>query len=213
MDVLRVRFDAVLEDSRCPSTVLCVQAGQVQLRVTVSSPEQRATNYVLGGSTEEHGKLLGLSEIDHGGYILRLEQVTPYPETAGPIPGSAYEATFVAIAPASAAVESGQGAESTPAAESSLESLPLLCVNEFAAIRMSIGGEAEPVVQFTDPIRQDEASGYAEAHALCNKPFGPEWVQAGPTTPEEKADYIPSETPFWVWDGMAGGLVRYPPTP
>ncbi|MBK8049117.1 MAG: hypothetical protein IPK16_19575 [Anaerolineales bacterium] len=213
MDVLRVRFDSILEDSRCPANVLCVQAGKVMLGITISNSEQRATNYVLGGSTDEQGNLLGEPEIDHGGYTLRLSQVTPYPETTEPISTTAYQATFVAIAPANAIVQPTAAIEPPQANPSTGEALPLLCVNEFAAIRVSSGGAAEPVIQLTDPIRQDEAPGYGEAHALCNKPFGPEWVQAGPNAITEKANDLPVDTAFWIWDGMAGGLVRHPPAP
>ncbi|HAJ38150.1 MAG TPA: hypothetical protein DCL15_20960, partial [Chloroflexi bacterium] len=61
----------------------------------------------------------------------------------------------------------------------------------------------------TEPLAQDAATDYGQAHALCNKTFGPEWVHAGPGDVERFAQFLPEGQAFWVWDGMAGSLVRY----
>jgi hypothetical protein len=209
-DLLRVRFDAVVEDSRCPRQVLCVTAGTVQVGVTVASPNVRATTYLLGGSTDDQGVLLPAPAIVHDGYTLRLEQVTPYPErTDAPIPADGYSATFVVEAPASAVA-----APSVPvpaAVASDAAQLPLLCVNFRASLLAGEGAPAEDVIRFTAPLSQDAATDYGQAHALCNGTFGAEWMQAGPTDAAGVAAYLPADEPFWVWDGMAGGLVRYAP--
>ena len=207
-DLLRVRFDAVVEDLRCPREVLCVTAGTVQVGVTVASPNVRATTYLLGGSTDDQGVLLPAPAIVHDGYTLRLEQVTPYPERAdAPIPADGYSATFVVEAPASAVA-----APSVPvpaAVASDAAQLPLLCVNFRASRSAGEGAPAEDMIRFTAPLSQDAATDYGQAHALCNGTFGAEWMQAGPTDADGVAAYLPADEPFWVWDGMAGGLVRY----
>jgi hypothetical protein len=201
-DVLRVRFDGVAQDSRCPRLALCVQAGTVEVAVTVANQQQRATTYVLGGSTDGEGRLLAPAAIDHAGYTLRLTQVTPYPERGeAELPADAYVATFVVDAPAAldAPVAAATGAADTVR-------LPLLCINEFAVNRMNAGGADEPAVQFTEPLAQDAATDYGQAHALCNKTFGPEWVQAGPSNLPDFAGRLPPDLDFWLWDGMAGQL-------
>lgn len=208
-DVLRVRFDGVVEDSRCPLLALCVQAGKVEVAVTVANQQQRATTYVLGGSTDAEGRLLAPATIDHAGYTLRLTQVKPYPEAGeAELPADAYVATFVVDAPAGAAATAFDAPVTAAPGTVDTARLPLLCINEFAVNRMNAGGAEERAVQFTEPLAQDAATDYGQAHALCNKTFGPEWVQAGPSHLPGFAAYLPPERDFWLWDGMAGQLVR-----
>ena len=209
-DELRVRFDNVVQDYRCPRQLLCVQAGEVTVAVTVASSQQHATSYVLGGVTDYDGTLEQPATVEHAGYTLRLTQVTPYPEGADTdIPADAYVATFVVEAPAGAAAPPTTAAPETAAPDAGLR--PLLCSNQSALIRMNLGGAVEPVIQFTDPLPQDAATEYGAVHALCNKTFGPEWVHTGPSDVPDYAAYLPADADFWVWDGMAGGLVRYTP--
>ena len=215
-DELRVRFDAIVEDSRCPRQVLCVRTGAVQVAVTVSGQLQRATTYLLGGATDDQGQLFEPATIVHDGYTLHLTQVTPYPEQPdAPITADAYVATFVAQTPATAAstpasAQPVTAAPDTPDLSATLL-LPLLCINDFALVRMAAGVPPEPAIQFTAALAQDAATDYGEAHALCNKTFGPEWVQAGPSDLADFVAYLPNEQDFWIWDGMAGSLVRYEP--
>lgn len=211
-DVLRVRFDAVASDARCPRLINCAQAGDVQVAVTVASTGQRATTYVLGGATNYEGVLLETAEIVHDGFAVQLRQVAPYPQHPDtPIAADAYIATFVVSALDSlpAPTPTITAAAVTP----EVSRLPLLCINDFALIRLAAGiaADNERAVQFTMPLDQDAATDYGQAHALCNKPFGAEWVQAGPGDVERFAQFLPADQPFWVWDGMAGGLVRAAP--
>ncbi|NJN82248.1 MAG: hypothetical protein HC802_08190 [Caldilineaceae bacterium] len=67
------------------------------------------------------------------------------------------------------------------------------------------------MIQFTTPVDKNAARDYGQVHALCNKPFGPEWVHAGRSEAEVVADYLPLDQPFWIWDGMAGSLAVYAP--
>ncbi len=209
-DLLRIRFDAVIADSRCPRQVLCVHAGEVQVAITAANSQLRATTYLLGGATDEQGQLLEPATIDHDGFTVRLVQVTPYPE--GPnasIAADVYAATFVVETQVMASVP-GLAATPTPTTgETAL--LPLLCINDFAALRLAAGGADEPAILFTEPLTQDAATDYGQVHALCNKTFGAEWVHAGPPDPDKFALFLPANRDFWVWDGMAGSLVRYAP--
>lgn len=207
-DVLRVRFDEVVTDSRCPRLAVCVWAGDVQLAITVASAAQRPTSYVIGGSTDSNGFLLDAAEIAHAGFVVRLVQVTPYPEQPGAAPApDAYVATFVVAAPDW--LPTPFPTATAPAVTLDAARLPLLCINDFALVRIAAGANDGPVIQFTDPLPQDAATDYGQAHALCNKTFGAEWVQAGPGDVERFAQFLPAGEAFWVWDGMAGSLVRY----
>jgi hypothetical protein len=207
-DVLRVRFDEVVTDSRCPRLAACVWAGDVQLAITVASAAQRPTSYVIGGSTDSNGFLLDAAEIAHAGFVVRLVQVTPYPEQPGAAPApDAYVATFVVAAPDW--LPTPFPTATAPAVTLDAARLPLLCINDFALVRIAAGANDGPVIQFTDPLPQDAATDYGQAHALCNKTFGAEWVQAGPGDVERFAQFLPAGEAFWVWDGMAGSLVRY----
>lgn len=209
-DVLRVRFDGVIEDSRCPSSVLCVQAGEVMVGVTVASSLVRATSYVLGGATDGEGRLLEPASIEHEGFTVQLLQVAPYPETPdAPIAADAYLATFAVDVPPDL-IPTPLPAR-TPTATPDAAVLPLLCVNDFALVRMSIHGGEEPAIQFTEPLPQSAAVNYLEAHPLCNKVFGPEWVPASPSTVAEFTRFLPAGQEVWLWDGMAQALVRYAP--
>jgi hypothetical protein len=208
-DVLRVRFDEVAADSRCPRLVVCVQAGDVQLALTVASNGQRPTTYVLGGATDSEGRLFETAEIVHDGFTVRLLQVAPYPEHPDtPLTADAYVATFVVDAPAGLATPAPTLA--APSVTPDASQLPLLCINDFALVRLAAGiaADDELAVQFTTPLAQDAATDYGQAHALCNKTFGAEWVHANPGDVERFAEFLPEGQPFWVWDGMAGSLVQ-----
>ena len=79
-EALSLGFERVAEDSRCPSDVSCVWAGQVVVEVS------------LGGSRH---LLKPDQPADSDGYRARLLRVAPYPSSAAPIEASQYRATFV----------------------------------------------------------------------------------------------------------------------
>ena len=66
-------FEAVLEDSRCPTGVTCIREGDAAVRIRVSGANASATAYTLrtGGP--------GAREVTHGGVLVRLVDVAPYP--------------------------------------------------------------------------------------------------------------------------------------
>jgi hypothetical protein len=82
---LVIRFLAIVDDTRCPVDVTCVQAGTVNLRFGAS---------VAGGP--ESGFFLKLGEsISSLGVVLRIERVTPERRSTVPvIPPKDYRVTL-----------------------------------------------------------------------------------------------------------------------
>jgi len=73
---LNVKFVAVPEDSRCPSDVTCVWAGQVKVTLALSKNGQAAENQdiLLSGGSEN-------AEITWKEYKIALLEVAPYPKS------------------------------------------------------------------------------------------------------------------------------------
>lgn len=83
-----IAFDGVSEDSRCPSDVQCVWAGQVIVDLTVTSPQSQSGQVsltLMGGQSDP---------ILTGNYAITLLAVDPYPETSDPFDASSYVATL-----------------------------------------------------------------------------------------------------------------------
>jgi hypothetical protein len=88
---LRIGFDRVAADSRCPSTALCIQSGDALVVFNVSVGDQGAAEIRLrtvGGTT---GQDLIASV---AGYELSIAGLQPYPETTTPIPSTDYRVTI-----------------------------------------------------------------------------------------------------------------------
>lgn len=90
---LHLRFERVLEDSRCPTLVLCVWVGQAIVEVSVwsdaSAPEplEFSTFSTPPTSTNSH---------DVKGFTIFLQGVEPYPESPDkPIPEKDYRLILV----------------------------------------------------------------------------------------------------------------------
>jgi hypothetical protein len=86
-DALQLRFEAVPEDSRCPSDVDCVWAGRALVQLHALIGAQR------GGPVFE----LNTSDPDaqvytYGGYRIQLLTLDPYPSTRHPIDPDDYRA-------------------------------------------------------------------------------------------------------------------------
>jgi len=84
---LRIDFGRVESDSRCPSTVTCVWAGNaaVELQVSPVAGDGPSHRLVLNtGLDPQTGEALGLR--------ITLLALTPYPETPGGIGEDAYRA-------------------------------------------------------------------------------------------------------------------------
>ena len=89
---LTVRFDTVLTDSRCPSDVSCVWAGDAEVQVTLSKPGFAPLTTVL------HTTLTPQS-VAYNGYTVTLNGLAPYPVSTSTINPASYVATFTVTQP------------------------------------------------------------------------------------------------------------------
>ena len=82
---LRVRFDSVTAESRCPSNVQCVQAGSATVALTIAQLSGVMSAQLLSLST-----IVGKDTATSYGQPIRLLNVLPVPVTTTPTPPSAY---------------------------------------------------------------------------------------------------------------------------
>lgn len=98
-----IRFEAVTEDSRCPSDVECVWEGNAGVRLTLSSNDDSGL-VLLNTALEPQA-------VRFAGRIVALRDLSPYPASETPIDHDAYVATIsVAAAPP---IQVPEGAESS----------------------------------------------------------------------------------------------------
>jgi hypothetical protein len=91
---LKITFEAVTADSRCPPDVSCVWEGDAVAKIHAAAGTQAAVPYDL------HTHAGFATQVDHGGYRIRLTAVSPYPQTAGvPIDPGAYVVTLLVTRP------------------------------------------------------------------------------------------------------------------
>ena len=70
---LTLRFDAVVSDSRCPSDVVCIRAGEAEVRLIVTRNGLETPLILV-----EEGLTSGLNVVDYNDYAIEFE-LTPYP--------------------------------------------------------------------------------------------------------------------------------------
>lgn len=90
---LTIEFVEVKSDSRCPSDVVCVWAGEatVHIKSTTQGPAVEA-DLIIPGTEKNQIQLKG----DVGSaYNLKLLDLTPYPNSKNPTVDKQYQATFV----------------------------------------------------------------------------------------------------------------------
>jgi hypothetical protein len=88
---LTVTFQKVLEDSRCPSNVQCVEAGQARILIDVTHLDQSPVTFEMNTNPP-----LKLDVISSEGFQIRLLELNPYPEEIGQhIPAATYEVILV----------------------------------------------------------------------------------------------------------------------
>ena len=87
---IKVKFVKVTEDSRCPSDVVCIWAGQVSVLINVNDngKDLGDIKLTLGANKDDAVK-------DIGEYYLKLIVVKPYPISTKRIEPSEYIATLV----------------------------------------------------------------------------------------------------------------------
>ena len=86
---LSIRFTAVREDSRCPTGVQCVWAGNAAVVVEVSSKKKKAVQLTLNTNN------LVKPNHEHNGYKIKLAGLKPYPKADQRIEPKDYEALLV----------------------------------------------------------------------------------------------------------------------
>src|SRR5687767_3708482 len=75
---LRLRFEAVLEDSRCPTQVNCVWTGQARIAVAAQVGEEEPVT-VEFNTNPAPDQNVQTAEV--GGYTIELQGLEPYPQT------------------------------------------------------------------------------------------------------------------------------------
>jgi len=88
---IKIKFLTVAGDSRCPSDVVCIWAGQVEIIVNISKGCQNLGDFSLINSAGN--KNLALKSFD--GYSITLVKVDPYPKSTQKIELSDYIITLV----------------------------------------------------------------------------------------------------------------------
>lgn len=88
---LRLRFAAVLEDSRCPTQVECFWTGQARIAVTVQ-PAGGDSTTVEFNTNPAPGQTVKV--VDVGQYSIELLSLDPYPQTPDSIPFEDYRASL-----------------------------------------------------------------------------------------------------------------------
>lgn len=86
---LRLRFDRVVQDSRCPTDVECFWAGDAVVALFAREGKDPERRYEL------HTNLAGQDTAVHGRYRLRLVRLDPYPAHVNEKPGPDYRAVLV----------------------------------------------------------------------------------------------------------------------
>lgn len=74
-EAIRIKFVAVPADSRCPSGVNCIWAGEVKVKLALRKNQQAAEEkeILLSGGSES-------AQINWEGYTIELLEVAPYPK-------------------------------------------------------------------------------------------------------------------------------------
>jgi len=90
---LRLRFDQVLEDSRCPTRVDCVWTGQARIAIVVQ-PNAGEPSTVTFNTNPANGQTVNVVAV--GPYAIEMQSLDPYPQSPeDPIPFEDYRATLI----------------------------------------------------------------------------------------------------------------------
>ena len=83
---LRIGFDSVVADSRCPSDVQCIQAGSATVALTITRLSGNMSAQILSLST-----ITGKDSASAYGQPIRLLRVQPVPVSTSPTAPSTYQ--------------------------------------------------------------------------------------------------------------------------
>lgn len=84
---LSVRFLSVGEDSRCPSDVVCVWAGNAVVRLAITSTQASSIDAALNTTLDP-------KNVTYGAYTIRLVDLKPTPKSGTKIVDADYVATL-----------------------------------------------------------------------------------------------------------------------
>jgi hypothetical protein len=90
---LKITFEAVTADSRCPPEVQCVWAGDAVAKILAATGTQAAVTHEL------HTNGGFATQVNHGAYRIRLTAVAPGPREGVTIPPSSYVITLLVTKP------------------------------------------------------------------------------------------------------------------
>jgi hypothetical protein len=85
---LKISFSQVAEDSRCPTGVQCIWAGNARVVLKLNKARRRSTVMSLNTGVEPKQK-------SYGGYEVKLLELNPYPKEGAPIRKRNYVAKLV----------------------------------------------------------------------------------------------------------------------
>ncbi|HEX9652946.1 MAG TPA: hypothetical protein VGA99_04495 [bacterium] len=91
-DNLRISFQEIREDSRCPSDVVCVWAGRARIGLLLQAPTDSAQIELQLPGFATQQDTLAHQPVDALGYHITLLQLDPYPDTERPSRDSDYRA-------------------------------------------------------------------------------------------------------------------------
>jgi hypothetical protein len=86
---LQITFEGVTEDSRCPTGVQCAWAGDAAATFTLQKSPDAAVQRTL----HTNGRFERQTDVD--AFVVRLEDVKPYPKEGATIAAGDYRATLV----------------------------------------------------------------------------------------------------------------------
>jgi hypothetical protein len=93
LDGLRITFDGVSNDSRCPANAVCAWAGDAATSFTLEKPPAAARQRTLHTSGRYE------RQAAYDAFLVRLEKLEPYPKEGATIETSDYRATLLVTRP------------------------------------------------------------------------------------------------------------------
>ncbi len=87
---LTIKFVSLLEDSRCPTDVRCIQAGNARIKIEVKKTGGGQQSFEINTNSQPQF-------INFAGYTINLTDLKPAPATNIRINRSGYRATFAVI--------------------------------------------------------------------------------------------------------------------
>ncbi len=86
---LRITFESVRDDSRCPTDVTCIWEGDATVVLKVAVDAQESVREVHTNEGGERSR-----KVPAGDFVISLERLDPAPRSTQPIEASAYRATL-----------------------------------------------------------------------------------------------------------------------